>query len=639
MLPGVDGEVALGLRVALGVGLDDRQLRRQLCAGGDDVRLDARDLPEDAEGAVDPRLDVGLPGRGDEQRDVARGDETLDPLAHRHAGGEQVLADVGQPRVALLVRVVGEDRDLGLQRRLGGLVERLLVDEADRDAVGAAGDGGVERVDHLVDVGVLGTGELVAAAQQLAGVLGAVAGRHEERVRGHVVDQHELELPRALEDAAGGGAALRLARGRLVAVAAARGDHRADQAGRAAGQRCAPRERGERMRSGASSRASCHSRRSRASLTGIQFRHCPSSSVGPSGAIVIGHIGALSRHNVIANESPVCRPRLGYPQPQRPLVSATGETSGRTEGRRRAAVMTDVAKLAGVSHQTVSRVLNGSPQVRPATRERVLVAMQELDYRPNSAARALVTGRSRTLGVVSFDTTLYGPASTLYAIERAAHEAGYFITHHEPRGARPRLGAERRRAAPHAGRGRHPRHRPAGRVAARRSSTLPRDAPVVAVEAGPADALPVVAVDQVAGAALATRHLLELGHPTVVHIAGRPDFLEAAQRIDGWRATLEAAGADVPPVLVGDWSARSGYELGRRLVRRGRPQRDLRRQRPDGAGRAARAARGGPRDPAAGQRGRVRRHPRGAVLHPAADHGAPGLRRDRAQEPAACCWR
>ena len=109
-------------------------------------------------------------------------------------------------------------------------------------------------------------------------------------------------------------------------------------------------------------------------------------------------------------------------------MSATGETSGRTEGRRRAAVMTDVAKLAGVSHQTVSRVLNGSPQVRPATRERVLVAMQELDYRPNSAARALVTGRSRTLGVVSFDTTLYGPASTLYAIERAAHDAGYFIT-------------------------------------------------------------------------------------------------------------------------------------------------------------------------------------------------------------------
>jgi DNA-binding LacI/PurR family transcriptional regulator len=249
-------------------------------------------------------------------------------------------------------------------------------------------------------------------------------------------------------------------------------------------------------------------------------------------------------------------------------VSATGETSGRTEGRRRAAVMADVAKRAGVSHQTVSRVLNGSPQVRLATRERVLRAMQELDYHPNSAARALVTGRSRTLGVVSFDTTLFGPASTLYAIERAAHDAGYFITivSLEALDRASVLSAvERLRMqgvdgilviAPLEGSG-------------EALVALPRDAPVVAVEAGPADALPVVAVDQFTGAALATRHLLELGHPTVVHIAGRPDFLEAAQRIDGWRSTLEAAGAAVPPVLVGDWSARTGYDLGRRLVRGG----------------------------------------------------------------------
>ncbi|MGN6168125.1 MAG: LacI family DNA-binding transcriptional regulator, partial [Solirubrobacteraceae bacterium] len=89
--------------------------------------------------------------------------------------------------------------------------------------------------------------------------------------------------------------------------------------------------------------------------------------------------------------------------------------------------MADVGRLAGVSHQTVSRVVNGSPHVRPETRQRVLEAMIALGYRPNSAARALATGRSNTLGVVSFDTTLYGPASTLVGIERAAHEAGYFI--------------------------------------------------------------------------------------------------------------------------------------------------------------------------------------------------------------------
>ena len=90
--------------------------------------------------------------------------------------------------------------------------------------------------------------------------------------------------------------------------------------------------------------------------------------------------------------------------------------------------MADVARAAGVSHQTVSRVLNGSASVRPETRERVVRAVQELDYRPNSLARALVTGRSRTLGVVSFDTTLYGPASTLFGIERAAHAEGYFVS-------------------------------------------------------------------------------------------------------------------------------------------------------------------------------------------------------------------
>src|SRR5262245_6698032 len=72
--------------------------------------------------------------------------------------------------------------------------------------------------------------------------------------------------------------------------------------------------------------------------------------------------------------------------------------------RPRAVVMGDVAKLAGVSLQTVSRVINDSPHVREATRERVQDAMRKLEYRPNPVARALVTGRSRTLGVVSFDT-------------------------------------------------------------------------------------------------------------------------------------------------------------------------------------------------------------------------------------------
>jgi len=96
--------------------------------------------------------------------------------------------------------------------------------------------------------------------------------------------------------------------------------------------------------------------------------------------------------------------------------------------RRRPAVMADVAKLAGVSCQTVSRVMHDSANVHRETRERLLAAIRQLDYHPNTMAQALVTGHSKTLGVVSFDTTLYGPASTLSGIEQAAHDAGYAIS-------------------------------------------------------------------------------------------------------------------------------------------------------------------------------------------------------------------
>jgi DNA-binding LacI/PurR family transcriptional regulator len=227
--------------------------------------------------------------------------------------------------------------------------------------------------------------------------------------------------------------------------------------------------------------------------------------------------------------------------------------------------MADVARVAGVSHQTVSRVINDADHVRPETRERVLRAMVELDYRPNPVARALVTGRSRTLGVVSFDTTLYGPASTLFGIERAAHTEGYFVSivsvtsldRASVLGAVERLRAQGVDGiliiTPQ-------------ELAAEAVLHVPPDLAVVAVEAGPEEQVPVVAVDQFAGAVAATEHLLALGHRTVWHVAGPSDWLEARQRIDGWAAALDAAGADAPPLLTGDWSARSGYELGRRLA-------------------------------------------------------------------------
>jgi DNA-binding LacI/PurR family transcriptional regulator len=232
--------------------------------------------------------------------------------------------------------------------------------------------------------------------------------------------------------------------------------------------------------------------------------------------------------------------------------------------RPRAVVMADVAKLAGVSLQTVSRVINDSPHVSAATRQRVEDAMRKLEYRPNSVARALVTGRSKTLGVVSFDTTLFGPASTLFGIERAAHDADYFVSIVSLRSltrSSVLSAVERLRAQGVDG---------ILVIAPQESATqallhLPEDVPVVAAEAGP-EAVPLVAIDQVEGARLATAHLLELGHRTVWHVSGPPDWLEAQQRVHGWRSTLEAAGAAPPPVLAGDWSAHAGHELGRRLA-------------------------------------------------------------------------
>jgi DNA-binding LacI/PurR family transcriptional regulator len=232
----------------------------------------------------------------------------------------------------------------------------------------------------------------------------------------------------------------------------------------------------------------------------------------------------------------------------------------------RAPSMSDVAALAGVSHQTVSRVLAEHPNVRPRTRARVLAAIDELGYRPNIAARALATGRTRTLGVVSMNSTLYGPASTLYSIEEAAKLAGYFVTVASVRSLD--------RISLREATGRLLGQAVDGLVviaplasAADALRDLPKDTPVVAVDGDPAVHDAVVRVDQVAGARIATEHLLDVGHKTVWHVAGPADWLDARGRITGWHAALEQAGAEVPPLLNGDWSARSGYQAGQVLAR------------------------------------------------------------------------
>ncbi len=226
--------------------------------------------------------------------------------------------------------------------------------------------------------------------------------------------------------------------------------------------------------------------------------------------------------------------------------------------------MADVAKLAGVSHQTVSRVLNDHPNVRAHTRERVLAAIRELAYRPNAAARTLVTRRTHTLGVISVDTMLYGPTSMLYGFERAAHDA-YFVSIAS-------LPALDRRSMLDAV------DRFVGQgvegivvIATHDSGVaalahVPPEVPIVALGCGTHATITSVAVDNEAGAATATRYLLGLGHRTVHHIAGPASNLDAEERVGGWRQALREAGAPEPAVLAGDWSAASGYELGRQLA-------------------------------------------------------------------------
>jgi len=226
--------------------------------------------------------------------------------------------------------------------------------------------------------------------------------------------------------------------------------------------------------------------------------------------------------------------------------------------------MADVARQAGVSHQTVSRVLNGHPNVSPATRASVLAAIRALGYRPNAAARTLVTGRTNVLGVISLDSTLYGSAAKLYGIERAAHPAYSVAIAHLAGFDRSSLTEVVERFLGQAVDGIIVIAPETAAVEA--VSDLAADIPLVAVGCGTRAPLPSVAIDNVSGAAQGARHLLDLGHQTVHHIAGPESWPDAQERVEGWRQALRAAGAPEPSLLRGDWSARSGYEIGHRLA-------------------------------------------------------------------------
>jgi DNA-binding LacI/PurR family transcriptional regulator len=232
---------------------------------------------------------------------------------------------------------------------------------------------------------------------------------------------------------------------------------------------------------------------------------------------------------------------------------------------RRGPSMADVAREAGVSGQTVSRVANGKTNVDDATRERVLAAMRRIGYRPNSAARALRNGKFRSIGVIISALPTFGNSRTLDAIAAAVVPEGFSIilmpvtrpTQGEVTGAFSKLNEQA----------------VDGVIILieqhqldQSEIELPHGLPVVVIDSSARYDYPVVDTDQADGAATATRHLLELGHATVWHIAGPPQSYSAERRRKSWRATLELAGAYVPPVFVGDWSPASGYEVGLQLA-------------------------------------------------------------------------
>jgi DNA-binding LacI/PurR family transcriptional regulator len=247
-------------------------------------------------------------------------------------------------------------------------------------------------------------------------------------------------------------------------------------------------------------------------------------------------------------------------------MSASPPTGPAALGRT--PVMADVARLAGVSHQTVSRVINGRTNLRPATRERVEEAIRQLGYRPNSAARALVTKRSATIGVIGSKSGFWGPSSIHRTVQAAGREAGYFVSSVNV----PDLTRDAGDDAVD-----HPHdQRVEGIVLIAANDEAVEVArhqevvgiPVVVVEGSLDKARWTVGVDQAAGARLATQHLLDLGHTEIVHLAGPLQWTEARARLQGWQGAMHDAGLRPSPHLEGDWTAASGYRAGAVLSER-----------------------------------------------------------------------
>nr|WP_286286756.1 LacI family DNA-binding transcriptional regulator [Microbacterium sp. ASV49] len=232
------------------------------------------------------------------------------------------------------------------------------------------------------------------------------------------------------------------------------------------------------------------------------------------------------------------------------------------------ASMNDVAALAGVSAQTVSRVANAHPRVLPETRERVLEAMRTLGYRPNSAARNLKSGRFRSVGFVTFNLTTLGNKRTLDAVASAAGAAGYTTTllsiadptQLDVVGAFSRLEEQAVDGIILV---------MSAEVGPVDQLTITAGLPVVVVDSDAILPYPIVDTDQEGGTTLAIEHLIGLGHRDIVHVSGPASSYSARRRADMYRRLVVERGLRDREVLVGDWSAQSGLAIGRAIMQSG----------------------------------------------------------------------
>jgi DNA-binding LacI/PurR family transcriptional regulator len=229
-----------------------------------------------------------------------------------------------------------------------------------------------------------------------------------------------------------------------------------------------------------------------------------------------------------------------------------------------------VAREAGVSPQTVSRVVNNHPDVSPVTRQRVQGVITRLAYQPSHVARTLIQGRSRTFGVVGAGLQYYGPSRTLTGIEKQADELGYTL-HLRLISQPERSDVDQiwrdllsRRvegiiwAVPEIAENRAWVERIDGKISL----------PIVFLSMNPDSRLSVVAVDNRKGGQMATQHLLDQSFRRIGLITGPAGWWEVQQRRLGWEDALRKAGISIQEDLVveGDWTPPSGERGLKRLI-------------------------------------------------------------------------